>query len=66
MTPANHIVHYKGCTIIYDNGVYKIKELPVFDFLSMTEAKKEVDKVEVNDELFNLKLPDVDNQEIVF
>jgi hypothetical protein len=64
MTPANHIVHYKGCTIIYDNGVYKIKELPTFPFLSMTEAKKEVDK-HYKEDLFHQNELNADNKKTI-
>ncbi len=51
---AQHIVHYKGKTIIYDNGTYRVVEL--FNcFLSMTEAIRQIDK-ESKDEFFvNLK-----------
>ena len=63
MTPANHIVHYKGCTIIYDNGVYKIKELKN-EFLSMTEAKKEVDK-NYKDEFFHQNELNADNKKTI-
>lgn len=57
MTPKNHIVHYKGYTIHYENGVYKIAELPIFPFLSMTEAMKHVTKEVNKREFFNINPP---------
>jgi len=56
-----HIVHYKGRTIIYDNGTYKVVEL-FRHFLSMTEAIKEVDKVSKDEFFVNLKQLNETNQ----
>ena len=49
---AQHIVHYKGRTIIYDNGVYKVD---LRFFLSMTEAIRQIDKTVKDESFFNLK-----------
>ena len=54
MIPSCHILHYKGKTIIYDNGVYKVVEL-FRHFLSMTEAIKTIDKVTRDEFFVNLK-----------
>lgn len=43
MTPACHIVHYRGKTIHYLNGVYKVIEFSK-TYLSINEAIKEIDK----------------------
>jgi hypothetical protein len=53
MNSSCHIVHYKGKVIIYDNGTYKVPEL-FNSFLSMSEAKKQIDK-DVKETIVNLK-----------
>ena len=51
---AQHIVHYKGKTIIYDSGTYKVVEF-FKSFLSMTEAIRQIDKTVKDESFFNLK-----------
>ena len=43
MIPCQHIVHYKGKTIHYLNGLYKVAEF-FQTYVSMDEAKREIDK----------------------
>lgn len=54
MTPACHIVHYKGLPVYYMNGVYKTEGKY---FLSFSEAKREIDKQD-KEFFFNLKRTD--------
>ena len=58
---SQHIVHYKGYTIHYHNGVYKVAEL-FQSFLSMTEAMKRVDKKVGVETFVNLKKLNETNQ----
>lgn len=46
MIPKYHIIQYKGFTINYENGVYKIVEIPGKTFFTINEAFKEIDKRE--------------------
>lgn len=51
MESKSHIVYYKNFAIHYLNGTYTVAGLPRLSYLSMTEAKKEIDKV-ADDTLF--------------
>ena len=56
MIPKYHIVHYKNLAIHYENGVYKIPDLPTFPFLTMTDAMRHIDEEEKKKKFFdNLK-----------
>ena len=68
MKNQSHIVFYKGYEIVYFNGVYRIKNLPAPGYVSFTDAKNEIDKIEndLNDDVRkffdNLKLSKWQNQ----
>lgn len=55
--PHSHIVYYKNYKIVYENGEYRLPELPTLPFRNMSAAKKEIDKVtkDLEDNLQNLK-----------
>lgn len=57
MIPKYHIVYYKNHPIRYENGIYKVGDLPTVYFLSMTDAIRKIDELERrNDEqFFNIK-----------
>lgn len=56
---SQHIVHYKGYTVYQHNNVYTIAGAATFSYFSFTEAKKQIDKWEI--ELFeNLKQSDAE------
>jgi hypothetical protein len=44
MIPKYHVVYYKGMAIHYMNGLYRVADLPKFYYISIDDAKKEVDK----------------------
>lgn len=58
MIPKYHTVPYKGAAVNYENGVYKIPLQPQYTFLTYSEAKRHIDKLEKAGELDNLKLAD--------
>lgn len=64
MNTSKYIVHYKGATITFENNVYKINEFPLFPFVSLNQAKAEIDRMEqslannIYQFFENLKRPD--------
>lgn len=44
--PCYHTVMYKGFSIHYMNGLYKIGNSASLPYLSMNEAKREVDRMD--------------------
>lgn len=62
MNTKSHIVYYKSYAIHYLNGVYTVAGLPRLSFFTMTEAKKEIDKV-ADDTLFTKLNYNATNQE---
>ena len=42
------ILHYKGYTICVENYIYKLKISPYQHFLTMTDIKNHIDKIENN------------------
>lgn len=60
MIPCCYILHYKGKTIVKEDSLYSVKEF-CKTFISMTEAKKEIDKRDT-EVFFNLKKLNAKNQ----
>ena len=46
MNRSIHIVHYKGYSIICENGFYRVATFPVLNYITLDDAKAEVDRVE--------------------
>lgn len=40
-----HIVYYGGYKIVFDNGVYRIVDLPIPGFLDLSDAKAHIDEM---------------------
>lgn len=55
--PYTHIVFYKNYGVVFENGRYRIPQLPSFSFPNMSAAKREIDKVtkDLEDNIQNLK-----------
>lgn len=47
------ILHYKGYVVCVENYIYKLKINPTQSFVTMTDIKNHIDKIENNENIVN-------------